>query len=337
MIIGILDFGEGLLSLNYLIFCAVASLGTIQIAAGHARLRGLLLFSPAFSRWFGLGLVGAAYAWFFTIQPDLFIPGLAGGELFTLFLIGFVLATLFALGFGMISCRLLQRLAAQQLDRREKIMLRDGCPAELWLPAAARAPLVLGLREADTDSLDTLSSELAAAGAAVLLCDESSAKAGAEWAERETERFTSSYVMGVGRGADRALSLAVQYPRYNAVLALAPFGRTFNARPGLRWLRETDYLTALRATWRRGEIAPTAVSSGSRIIYGDEDLLIRPSVAREMYPNVIMVAGARHLTLAAMPAVLSLAADLFELHLHPPAAVHPATAHPSAARGDAGE
>ncbi|GAB4442576.1 MAG: hypothetical protein Fur0044_39010 [Anaerolineae bacterium] len=77
---------------NYFILCFISVLGTLQWAAARNH-------KPAIS-WlgaWGLGRVGqgvglflvcAGFGWFFTATPGLFTPGLAGGELTTLFAAG---------------------------------------------------------------------------------------------------------------------------------------------------------------------------------------------------------------------------------------------------------
>lgn len=77
---------------NYFFLCFFAVLGTLQWAAARNH-------KPAIS-WlglWGLGRVGqgvglflvcASFGWFFTATPGLFTPGLAGGELTTLFAAG---------------------------------------------------------------------------------------------------------------------------------------------------------------------------------------------------------------------------------------------------------
>ncbi len=315
MVIGILNFGNGSLAVNYLVFSTVASLGVLQFVAGRGRLVGLMLLPAKPSMWLGVALVIGAYGWFFTIQPDLLIPGLAGGELFTLFLIGFLLALLIAGGLGTVAQRVLGRVGFKPPYRRETVTLNDGAKAELWLPKPPSPPLVVALREASTDSLDILSGELVAAGGAVLLCDERSAEAAVEFAETNAARFHPArrYAMGAGRGADRVLQLAGGDKGFNAVLALAPFGRVENARPGLRWLGETDYLAALAAASRQSQIRKSEAPPFARIIYGDEDTLIPGMTGRQLYPSALMVAGARHLTLARMAATRRLAEELFEV------------------------
>jgi hypothetical protein len=323
MLFGLLNFGEGNLALNYLIFCIVASLGTVQFAAARARLIGLLLLPPKVSAWLGAGLVIGAYAWFFGTTPDLFIPGLAGGELSTLAALGFAISVVIALGLGVVSNRILNSPSVRPPYRRERIMLAKGKRAELWLPRAPLSPLVIALREADTDSLDVLCGEFVARGAAVILCDQALGQLAYEYAVQHAPRFNLSrlYVVGVGRGADRALSLQTREDaKFRAVLALGPFGSAENARPGLRWLRETDYLTALRVTLGAKEVAACSSLANALVVYGEEDTLIAPPPHPPPWNGggikgggAVWVAGARHLTLARMRATLTLAGEWFEL------------------------
>jgi hypothetical protein len=77
---------------NYFILCFFAILGTLQWAAARNHKPALSLLGPL-----GLGQVGlvvgallvcGSLAWFFAATPGLFSPGLAGGELSTLFAAG---------------------------------------------------------------------------------------------------------------------------------------------------------------------------------------------------------------------------------------------------------
>ena len=314
MVIWILNFGEGSLAVNYLIFATAASLGVLQFVAGRGRLVGLMLFPAKVSEWLGLALLAGAYVWFFSVQPDLFIPGLAGGELFILFLGGFVTAVLVSIGLGIAANRFVYRAPFRSPHHREYVTLTGSQKGELWLTEGAGPPLVIALSESNTDSLDFLGSELVGGGAAVLLCNETTAEEAVHFVESNADRFhpTRRYAVGVGRGADRVLKLAGK-DMFCMVIALAPFGREENARPGLRWLGETDYLESLVAVSRRDEINSSIVSDNTSIIYGDEDTLIPPAVARQMHPSALMVAGARHFTLARTAATVRLALDLFEL------------------------
>jgi hypothetical protein len=74
---------------NYFIFCFVACLGILQWAAARNHKPTLSLLSRRglgrLGQGLGLFLVCGSFGWFFTVTPGLFTPGLAGGELSTLF------------------------------------------------------------------------------------------------------------------------------------------------------------------------------------------------------------------------------------------------------------
>lgn len=339
MVIWILNFGEGLLALNYLIFTTTASLGVIQFVASRGRLLGLMLFPPRVSRWVGLLLLTGSYAWFFAVQPDLFIPGLAGGEFFTLFLLGFLLASTISAALGIIATRLSGLPVTRARRIREPVALGHGAKGELWLPEQPTPALVLALREGGTDSLDHMSGKLVEAGAAVLLCDESAGEAAVQFVAENSDRFHPArrFAIGVGRGADRILQLAEGRAKFRAALALAPFGRKENARPGLRWLRETDLLAAFMATHKQVPAHGSSPSATVRIVYGDEDTLIPPSEARRLFPSALMVAGARHFTLARSTAARRLAVESFELRPSAITAPSRSTAPTSQVSGGLGE
>lgn len=340
MVIWILNFGEGLLAVNYLIFAAVASLGVLQFVAGRERLVGLTLLPGKVASRLGLFLVAVAYVWFFAVQPDLFIPGLAGGEFFTLFAVGFALAVLISLMLGIIHNRVAALVASPRLSwSQEPVQLSRREKGVLWLPANSNPPLVIALREISTDRLDVLAGELVLRGAAVLLCRESGGEAALRFAEINADRFHPArrFAIGVGRGADRVLQWAAGDNKFQLVLALGPYENRETARPGLRWLRETDYLSALGSTLRGAELATAKLSPSACVVYGDEDTLIPPASARMIYPSALMVAGARHFTLAGTTASKRLAADLFELYAPPAEAAEHAAAAASPVPGGAAQ
>lgn len=77
---------------NYFILCFFAVLGTLQFAAARSRKPAISWLGRGGLGWVGqavgLFLVCASLGWFFTTTPGLFTPGLAGGELTTLFAAG---------------------------------------------------------------------------------------------------------------------------------------------------------------------------------------------------------------------------------------------------------
>ncbi len=339
MLLGLLNFGEGDLALHYLIFCTFGALGVIQIAAARSRLVAMLVLSPEWSGWAGIVVLSVAYAWFFTTQPDLFIPGLAGGELSSLSVMGFILALLICLCLGFISQSLFGRPRARSPFRMERIARGGKFQAELWLPRAPASSLVLALREMSQDGMNVLAGQLVARGAAVLVCREGRADDALEWLRENAERFNSSrrYVIGLGRGANRALALAANNPEiFHRVLALAPLMSPDDYRAGLRWLRETDFFTASWNTWRRFKIPELARPDGALVICGDEDQLTPPATARNAFPGLVVVAGARHFTCAWTRATVDLVAEWFDLRATLALAVTK-SGQPSRALGELGE
>lgn len=82
MFFNLLHFTGGSLPYNYFLFAFVAALGVLQIVAARYNRSRLLIFAPNVSTALGCIMLVGAFVWFFNIQADLFIPGLAGGELF---------------------------------------------------------------------------------------------------------------------------------------------------------------------------------------------------------------------------------------------------------------
>jgi hypothetical protein len=88
----LLHFGDGPQAINYFIFCFVAILGTLQAVAARY-MRGDLVWIEGQGGYFlsALMIVGS-FIWFFVTDKEIFIPGLAGGELFTIFVAAFIVA-----------------------------------------------------------------------------------------------------------------------------------------------------------------------------------------------------------------------------------------------------
>lgn len=312
---GLIMLGEGLLALNYIIFCFIASLGVLQFVAARYGLRGMLLLPQRASTWAGLALILFAYVWFFAVQPDLYIPGLAGGELSTFAVFAFLLALVASFVLGYISHRVLKRTRVLPAPRRERIRLSKNATGELWLPSDEFSILILALREAASDSLDILARDLVTRGAAVLICDERLTQEALDYMRLRFEPLVNIPwgAVGCGTGGDRVLSQEIaDHPRIRRVIALAPYGAPQNRRVGLRWLRETDYFTAFNLS-RRAFAARTVEPEKAVVVYGDEDTLIAPGTARSAFPRALMVAAAHHFDLAAQPATLTLAVELFQL------------------------
>lgn len=312
---GLIMLGEGLLAPNYFVFCFIASLGVLQFVAARYGLRGMMLLPRRASTWVGLAIILFAYVWFFAVQPDLYIPGLAGGELSTFAVVAFTLAVAASFVLGYVSLRLPSRSRVLPAPRRERIRLSQSARGELWMPSDEFSVLILALREAASDSLDLLARDLVTRGAAVLICDERLTLEALDYMRLRFEPLVDLPwgAVGCGTGGDRVLCREIaDHARIHRVIALAPYGASENRRAGLRWLRETDYYTALRLS-RRACAVTTVQVEKAVVIYGDEDTLILPSAARSAFPRALMVAGAHHFDLAAHPATLTLAVEHFQL------------------------
>ncbi len=92
MILNLLHFGSGLQAIHYFIFCLVGILGTIQSVAVRYHRNDLLWLDHRKGYALSALMVAGSFVWFFLVDHDIFIPGLAGGELFTLFAAAFVVA-----------------------------------------------------------------------------------------------------------------------------------------------------------------------------------------------------------------------------------------------------
>jgi len=89
---GLLHFGDGPQAINYFILCLVALLGTLQFVAIRYRRRDLIWLDGQPGIFLSMLLIAGSFIWFFVTDQEIFIPGLAGGELFTLFAIALILA-----------------------------------------------------------------------------------------------------------------------------------------------------------------------------------------------------------------------------------------------------
>ncbi len=88
----LLHFGTGNQAWHYLVYCYIAIIGTLQAAATRSNRCDLLWFQGRAAYWFGGLLVAGGTFWFLLFDEEIFIPGLAGGELFAIFATAFILA-----------------------------------------------------------------------------------------------------------------------------------------------------------------------------------------------------------------------------------------------------
>ncbi len=92
MLFDLWHFGDGPQALNYFILCFFAILGTIQFVAIRYNRHDLQWVDGQVGVALSTLLIVSSFIWFFVTDQEIFIPGLAGGELFTLFVIAFVVA-----------------------------------------------------------------------------------------------------------------------------------------------------------------------------------------------------------------------------------------------------
>ncbi len=88
------------ISQHYFILCVVSCLGVLQWVAARHHKPTLSLLGRRGLGWsgmvLGVMLIVSSFSWFFTCTPHLFAPGLAGGELSILFVVGGLCALLIA-------------------------------------------------------------------------------------------------------------------------------------------------------------------------------------------------------------------------------------------------
>ena len=92
MFLNLLHFGAGPQAANYFVFCFAGILGTIQgVAVRYGRV-DLIWLEERAGYLLSTLMVAGSFMWFFLTDQEIFIPGLAGGELFTLFIAALVVA-----------------------------------------------------------------------------------------------------------------------------------------------------------------------------------------------------------------------------------------------------
>jgi hypothetical protein len=92
MFLDLLHFVSVTQAINYFIFCLAAIFGTIQGVAVHYNRSDLYWFEGRFGYTLSAAAIIGSFIWFFATDKEIFIPGLAGGEFFTLFVSAFAVA-----------------------------------------------------------------------------------------------------------------------------------------------------------------------------------------------------------------------------------------------------
>lgn len=120
MFFDLLHFGSGSQAINYFVFSLAAILGTIQGVAVHYNRSDLLWLDGRGGYVFSLLTVVGSFIWFFLADQEIFIPGLAGGELFVLFITAFVVAVPITRVVAFIAARVRTLALAPKSPAREK-------------------------------------------------------------------------------------------------------------------------------------------------------------------------------------------------------------------------
>jgi hypothetical protein len=120
MFFNLLHFGSVSQAVNYFVFCLAAILGTIQGVAVRYNRSDLLWLDGRGGYLFSALTVAGSFVWFFLTDQEIFIPGLAGGELFTLFVVAFVVAVPVTRMVAFFAARVRALAAAPKTAPREK-------------------------------------------------------------------------------------------------------------------------------------------------------------------------------------------------------------------------
>jgi pimeloyl-ACP methyl ester carboxylesterase len=224
MDIGPLHFISIELTAKYLGLCFFASLGTLQLVAARYDFIDLALLDrraqPLGGYLLGSVLVVGSFSVFFAITPEVFVPGLAGSELFTLFSLG---AT---------SSLIITLIGASLLYRPRRTA------ATVWPVRDHSAPMI-AIVPGPSDHIDSLSSLRDALlesgfGLALLSWSDDPASivsAGLAAFDCSPNGFG---LAGIGVGGTLALQAAATAPRVKAVAALDPLDPS--DEPGLALL-----------------------------------------------------------------------------------------------------
>ena len=120
MFLDLLHFGAGTQAVNYFVFCLAAILGTIQGVAVRYGRSDLVWLGDRAGYAASVLMVAGSFVWFFTTDREIFIPGLAGGELFTLFVSALVIAIPLTRLIAYFAARVRLLAAASARSSREK-------------------------------------------------------------------------------------------------------------------------------------------------------------------------------------------------------------------------
>ncbi len=92
MFFDLLHFGDGPQAAHYFVLCFASILGTLQAVAVRYCRQDLIWINGRGGYVFSVVVILASFIWFFLTDEEIFIPGLAGGELFVVFVSALIAA-----------------------------------------------------------------------------------------------------------------------------------------------------------------------------------------------------------------------------------------------------
>lgn len=113
----LLHFNSPAQAIHYFILCLALILGVIQVSAARSNRHDLLWFDARASLLFGALCIPASFVWFFLTDEEIFIPGLAGGELIAIFLAAFFAGVPLARAIAFVFARVRVSTASPRVER----------------------------------------------------------------------------------------------------------------------------------------------------------------------------------------------------------------------------
>jgi hypothetical protein len=117
----LLHFGSGIQAIHYFVLCFVSIVGTLQGVATRFENSDLIWLPGKSGYWLGGLLVTGSTAWFFLVDEELFIPGLAGGELFVIFATAFIAAVQSTRFLSLLFARMRLLFSVSQTQKEESL------------------------------------------------------------------------------------------------------------------------------------------------------------------------------------------------------------------------
>jgi hypothetical protein len=124
VLLELLHFGTGSQAIHYFVLCLGGTLGIVQAAAVRYDRRDLIWIAERGGYVFSLVMVASSFMWFLRADKEIFIPGLAGGELFVIFIAALLVAVpaTRAVNWVLVRLRLLALVPEPNLREKEPLL-----------------------------------------------------------------------------------------------------------------------------------------------------------------------------------------------------------------------